>query len=60
MSVCVCVICDGVCREGERRSGGRKTRRIARSQIPSKPVEMPGGESLDLQVELTCAVFIYK
>ncbi|XP_064399898.1 protein lingerer-like isoform X2 [Halichondria panicea] len=38
-------------REGGRDddSKRRKARRIARSQIPTKPVEMPGGESLDLQ-----------
>ena len=44
----MCEDCD-VYREDKGRSG-RKARRIARSQIPTKPVEMPGGESLDLQV----------
>lgn len=30
---------------------GKKSKRLARSRIPSKPVEMPGGvESLDLEV----------
>ena len=38
----------------------RKPKRLARSQIPKKPVEMPAGiESLDVQVSCLLPLYMY-
>lgn len=37
--------------QSQKASTGKRSKRLARSRIPSKPVEMPGGvDSLDLEV----------